>query len=122
MIAVRECERHIFSRRSSEKSRGMRATPDGMRTAMCAGQDCATSVPFSVSVLVVSVIVCVIVAAIVNVASFTNVEIGAHASVSFYAPSLSALLLTCLTLTGLARLAGLQSLVGLSTGLAISTA
>ena len=118
IIAVRACERHIFSRRSSEKSRGMRATPDVMQTAKRAGQDRATSVPFSVSVIVV----CVIVAAVVNVASFTNVKIGAHASVSFYAPSLSALLLTCLTLTCLARLAGLQSLVGLSTRLAISTA
>ena len=100
----------------------MQATSDVMRTAMRAGQERATSVPFSVSVTVVSVIICVIVAVVVHVASFTNFEIGAHAPVSFYAPSLSALLLTCLTLTGLARLAGLQSLVGLSTRLAISTA
>jgi len=100
----------------------MQATPDVMRTAMRAGQERATCVPFSVSVIVRSVNVCVIVAAVVHVASFTNVEIGAHAPVSLFASSLSALLLACLTLTGLARLAGLQSLVGLSTRLAISTA
>jgi hypothetical protein len=68
------------------------------------------------------VVVCISVAAVVNVVSITNFEIGAHAPVSLCALLLLAFLLTNLTLTGLARLAGLQSLVGLTTKLATSTA
>jgi hypothetical protein len=67
-------------------------------------------------------VVCISVAAVVNVISITNFEIGAHAPVSLCALLLLAFLLTSLTLTGLARLAGLPSLVGLTTKLATSTA
>jgi hypothetical protein len=63
----------------TEKSRGMRSTPDIMQDVIRAGQD-------------------------------------------YYALLLFALLLTTLTLTGLARLSGLRSLVGLKTMLATSTA
>ncbi len=96
----------------------MQATPGIMRTAMCAGQDYIERVPLSISALVV----CVSVASVVNVASTWNFETGAHMPVSLYALMLLAFLLTGLILTGLARLAGLQSLVGLTTRLATSTA
>ncbi len=100
----------------------MQATPGIMRTAIHAGQACVECVPFSVSVIRVYVVVCISVAAVVNVVSITNFEIGAHAPVSLCAFLLLAFLLTSLTLTGLARLAGLPSLVGLTTKLATSTA
>lgn len=96
----------------------MQATPDIMQTAIRAGQDYIERVPFSVSVLVV----CVGVASVVNVAIITNFETGAHAPVSLYALLLLAFLSTGLILTGLARLAWLQGLVGLTTRLATSTA
>lgn len=85
-----------------------------------ANQTLIARVPFSVSAL----IICVIATAVVNVATVTIIETGAHASVSLYANLfLASLLLTSLTLTGLARLAGLRSLVGLTTTrLATSTA
>jgi hypothetical protein len=65
---------------------------------------------------------CFCATAVVPHVSMTNVETGAHAPVSFCANLLLAFLLTGLALTGLARLAGLQSLVGLSTELATGTA
>jgi hypothetical protein len=99
----------------------MQATPGIMRTTIHAGHACVERVPFSVSVIRVYV-VCIIVAAVGNVINITNFEIGAHAPVSLCALLLLAFLLTNLTLTGLARLAGLQSLVGLTTRLATSTA
>ncbi len=103
----------------------MQATPDIMPNAIGAGQDCVEHVPFSVSVMVVYVVVCVSVAAVVsvvavvNAASITNFEIDAHASISLYPLSF---LSTSLTLTGLARLTRLPSLAGLTTRLATSTA
>jgi hypothetical protein len=100
----------------------MRATASTMRAATRAGQAYVERVPFSVSVIVVYVIVCISVAAIVYVASFTNFEIGAHAPISLYARLLLAFLSTSLILTGLARLIGLKGLVGLTTRLATSTA
>ena len=100
----------------------MQATPGIMQTATSAGQDYVERVPFSVSVIVVYVIVCVSVAAIVYVAGITNFEIGAHAPVSLYALLLLAFLSTSLILTGLARLIGLKGLVGPTTRLATSTA
>ena len=102
----------------AEKRRGMRTTPGIMRIAICVGQDCVEHVPFFVSAIIVSVSA----AATANVVSITNFETGAHAPVSFCALLLLALLLTSLTLTSLARLAGLESLVGLTTKLATSTA
>src|SRR3989440_12287795 len=109
----------LFNRRlcdsRAERRRGMRATPGIMRTII---HVCVECVPFSVSVIRVYV-VCVIVAAVGNVISIANFEIGAHAPISLC----TLLLLTfLLTLTCLARLAGLQSLVGLTTRLATSTA
>ena len=83
-----------------------------MRTALYTGQVCIECVLFCVSVILECV----------SVAAGENVEIGAHASVSCCALLLFAFLLPCLTLTGLARLVGLQSLVGLTMKLATSTA
>src|SRR5258708_38097773 len=100
----------------------MQAPPVIMRVAMHAAQACVECVPFSVSFIKVYVVVCISVAAVVNVVSITNFEIGPHAPVSLCALLLLAFPLTNLTLTGLARLAGLQSLVGLTTKLATSTA
>jgi hypothetical protein len=94
----------------------MQATPNMMRGAIDAGQGCFQHVPFSKSV----VVVCVSVAAVVHITSIINLEIDASASISFYALLLLAFLLTSLTLTGLARLAWLTSLVGLTTRLATS--
>ena len=99
----------------------MQATPGIMRTIIHAGHACVECIPFSVSVIRVYV-VCIIVAAVGNVISITNFEIGAHAPISLCALLFLAFLLTNLPLTGLARLAGLQSLVGLTTRLATSTA
>ena len=100
----------------------MRATPYISWTARCVGQDCVEHVPVSVTVVVAYIVVCISIATIVNVASITNVEIGAQASVSLYALLLLALLSTRLTLTGLARLNRLRSLVGLTMRLATSLA
>ena len=103
----------------------MRATPDIMQAFNRAGQNHVELVPFSVSVIgfyVFAYSVCKRVTNVVSVLSFTNEETGAHAAVSSCAMLLFALLLTCLTLTGLARLNGLRSLVGLTTMLATSTA
>src|SRR6266849_1704216 len=98
----------------------MRITPDMMWTTIHAGQACVKHAPFSVSVIYV--VVCVSVAAVVNVVGITDFETGAHAPVSLCEMLLLAFPLTSLTLTGLTRLAGLQSLVGLTTRLATSTA
>ena len=100
----------------------MRATPGMMRTTTCAGQACVERVPFSVSVMIIYVVVGISVAAVVNVVGITDFETGAHAPVSLCEMLLLAFPLTSLTLTGLTRLAGLQSLVGLTTRLATSTA
>ena len=103
----------------------MQAIPDIMQAFNRAGQNHVELVPFSVSAIGIYVFayaVCKSVSNVVNVLSFTNVETGAHAAVSLCAMLLFALLLTCLTLTGLARLSGLRSLVGLRTRLATSTA
>jgi hypothetical protein len=96
----------------------MEATPDIMRTALRIDQDSMECVPFSFSVL----LICFCVAAEVTVVRIAPVESGAYASNSFCAPLLLALLLLGLTLMGLARLAGLQSLAGLMTRRATSTA
>src|SRR5438876_3365132 len=103
----------------------MQATPDIMQAFNRAGQNHVELVPFSASVIGIYVFayaVCESVSNTVNVLSFTNVETGAHAAVSLCAMLLFALLLTCLALTGLARLSGLRSLVGLRTVLVTSTA
>jgi len=88
-----------------------------MRVARCAGQACVERVPFSVSVLMI----CASAAAVVHVVSMTHKETGTRAPVSLCV-MLLAFLLANLTLTGLARLDGLQSLVGLTPRLATSTA
>jgi hypothetical protein len=103
----------------------MRATSDIMQAFNRAGQNYVELVPFSVSVIgsyIFAFGVCESVSNVVNVLSFTNVETGTHAAVSTCAMLLFAFLLTCLTLTGLARLNGLRSLVGLTMKLATSTA
>ena len=103
----------------------MRSTMGIMQDFTRTGQDIVASVPFSVSIIgsyVFVCTVCVSVAAVVNVVSIRHIETAAQAAVSFCALFFFALLLTCLTLTGLARLSGLRSLVGLRTRLATSTA
>jgi hypothetical protein len=103
----------------------MRAIPDIMQAFNRAGQNHVELVLFSVSVIgfyVFAYTVCERVTNVESVLSFTNEEIGAHATVSSCAMLLFALLLTYLTLTGLARLNGLRSLVGHTTMLATSTA
>lgn len=100
----------------------MRATPGIMRISTCAGQASVESAPFSVSVMIVYVVVCTGVAAVVNVVSIMTFETGSYGPVSLCAMLFLALLLTNLTLTGLTRLVGLQSLVGLKTKLATNTA
>ena len=90
-----------------------------------AGQNYVELAPFSVSVIGIYIFafgVCASVSNVVNVLSFTHVEVIAHAAVSTCALLLCAFLLTRLTLTGLARLNGLRSLVGLTMKLATSTA
>ena len=103
----------------------MRATPDIKQAFNRAGQNYVELVPFSVSVIGIYIFaytVCESVSNVVNVLSFTNVETGAHAAVSLCVLLLFAFLLTRLTLTGLARLNGLRSLVGLTMRLATSSA
>ena len=96
----------------------MRTIAGTMRVARCTGQACVERVPFSVSVLMI----CASAAAVVRVVSITHKETGARVPVSLCANLLLAFLLANLTLTGLARLDGLQSLVGLTPRLATSTA
>ena len=96
----------------------MRTIAGIMRVARCAGQACVERVPFSVSVLMI----CASAAAVVHIVSMMNKETGARVPVSLCANLLLAFLLANLTLTGLARLDGLQSLVGLTPRLATSTA
>ena len=102
-----------YGLRPSGKTKG-----STMRVARCAGQACVERVPFSVSVLMI----CASAAAVVHVVSMTHKETGARVPVSLCANLLLAFLLANLTLTGLARLDGLQSLVGLTPRLATSTA
>lgn len=83
-----------------------------------AGQTCVEHAPFSVSGSIVHIVAAIV----VSVVGMTKKETGAYAPVSLCAHLLPALLLTSLTLTGLARLRGLQRLVGLTTGLATNTA
>ena len=124
MVVVKQLERRFLTgvHEIPEKRRGMRTTPDMMWTTIRADQVCVERVPFSMSVIIVYVVVYVRVAAVVNVVSIAHKETGAQAPVSLCAMLLIALLLTSLTLTCLTRLAGLQSLVGLTTRLATSTA
>ena len=103
----------------------MRATPDIKQAFNRAGQNYVELVPFSVTVIGIYIFalgVCVSVSNIVNVLSFSHVEVGIRAAVSTCATILFAFLLTCLTLIGLARLNGLRSLVGLTMRLATSSA
>ena len=100
-----------YGLRPSGKTKG-----STMRIAGCTGRACVERVPFSVSVLIISA------AAVVHIVSMTHKETGALVPVSLYANLLLTFLLANLTLTGLARLAGLQSLVGLTPRLATSTA
>jgi hypothetical protein len=111
--------------RSAEKNRRMRATPVIMQTFNRTGQDHLELVPYSVYALGIYIFVsgvCVSLFNVVNTISFAYIEVGAHASVSTCAVLLFAFLLTCLTLTGLARLHGLRSLVGLTMRLATNSA
>jgi hypothetical protein len=111
--------------RSVEKNRRKRATPVIMQTFNRTGQDHIELVPSSVYAIgfYISVFgVCVNVFNVVNALSFSPVEVGTHAAVSTCAAILFALLLTHLTLIGLARLNGLRSLVGLTMKLATSSA
>ena len=100
----------------------MRATPVIIQTFNPTGQDHVELVPFSVFALGIYIFVSGICVSLVNVISFAHVEVGAHAAVSTCVVLLFAFLLTRLTLTGLARLHGLSSLVGLTMRLATNSA
>ena len=94
-----------------------------MQTFNHSGRDHVELVPSSVYVIGIYIFafgVCV--SNVVNVLNFAHVEVSAYAAVSTCALLLFAFLLTRLTLTGLARLNGLRSLVGLTMRLATSTA
>jgi hypothetical protein len=111
--------------RSAEKNRRMRATPVIMQTFNRTGQDHVELVPYSVYALGIYIFVsgvCVSLFNVVNIISFAHFEVGTHAAVSTCAVLLFAFLLTRLTLTGLARLHGLRSLVGLTMRLATNSA
>jgi hypothetical protein len=103
----------------------MRTTPVRMQTFNGTGQDHVELVPSSVYAIGIYIFafgVCAIVSNVVNVLNFTHVKAGAQTAVSTGAVLLFAFLLTRLTLTSLARLNGLRSLVGLTMRLATSTA
>ena len=100
----------------------MRSTHDCMQASIRAGQKHVELVPFSVSVIRFYIFAYGVSTVIANVVSFANVETGAHATFFLCVVLLCAFLLTYLTLTGLARLSRLRSLVGLMTRLATNTA
>ena len=103
----------------------MRAIPVNMQTFNRTGQDHVELVPSSVYAIGIYIFVfgiCVSVFNVVNVLSASHVEVGTRAAVSTCAAILFAFLLARLTLTGLARLNGLRSLVGLTMRLATSSA
>ena len=103
----------------------MRATPVIMQTFNRTGQDHVELVPSTVYAMGIYIFVlgvCVSTSNVVNVLSFSHVEVGTHAVVSTCAVLLFAFLLTRLTLIGLARLHGLRSLVGLTMRLATNSA
>ena len=124
MITIKEGNA-TSSWRSAEKNRRMRATPVIMQTFNHTGQDHVELVPFSVYAIGIYIFVfgvCISVSNLVNLLSFSHVEIGTHAAISTCAALILAFLLTRLTLTGLARLHGLRSLVGLTMRLATNSA
>jgi len=118
-------ENEDSSWRSAAKNRRMRATPVIMQTLNGAGQDQIELVSSSVYAIGIYIFlsgICVSLSNIVNVLSFSHVEIGTHAAISTCAALILAFLLTRLTLIGLARLNGLRSLVGLTMRLATNSA
>ncbi len=66
--------------------------------------------------------ICISLFNVTNLLAFSHVDTSAHALISTCAALLFALLLTLLTLTCLARLNGLRSLVGLTMRLAPNSA
>jgi hypothetical protein len=114
-----------FSWRLADKNRIMRATPVIMQTFNRTDQVHVELVPSPVYATAIYIFVfgiCVSLFNIVNVLSFSQVELGTYAAASTCAALFLAFLLTHLTLTGLARLNGLRSLVGLTMRLAINSA
>ena len=108
----------------AEMGKGMRAASGSIQIGIHADQGYVEHVPFGVSARVVYPvvnIVCVCVVAVVYVVSSTYFETGAQASVSLCGLLHLTSLLASLTLTGLARLGGLRSLVGLLTKRATHT-
>lgn len=103
----------------------MRATAVIMQNFNRTDQDYAEFVPSSVYAMAIYIFlsgICFSLFNIVNILSFSHIEAGTSAVVSTCAALLLAFLLTRLTLTGLARLNGLRSLVGLTLRLAINSA
>jgi hypothetical protein len=110
---------------SGVQQRRMQATPVIMQTFNSTDQGHIELVPFSVYALgnyIFVTGVCVSLFNVVNIISFAHSEMGMHSAVSTCAMLLFAFLLTRLTLTGLARLHGLRSLVGLTMRLATNSA
>ena len=111
--------------RSVKKNRRMRATPNIIQTFNPTGQRHVELVPspvYAMGIYIFVFSVCVSASNVVKVLSYTHVETDAQTAVSTCAMLLFAFLLTRLALTGLARLNGLRSLVGLTMRLATSTA
>ncbi len=101
----------------------MRATPGIKQSFNRTGQDHIELVPYSVYALGIYILVSGVCVSLFNVVKvISHVEVGVHAAVSTCALLLFAFLLTRLTLTGLARLHGLSSLVGLTMRLATNPA
>ena len=103
----------------------MRATLITMQTFNHIGQDHIELVPssvYAVGIYIFVFSVCVSASNVFNVVGISHVEAGTHAAISTCAAILFALLLSRLTLTCLARLNGLRSLVGLRMRLATNSA
>ena len=100
----------------------MRATSVIKQNRNRTGQYNIDLVPFSVFAIGIYAFMFGVCTSLFNVVNFSHVETGTHAFVSACAALLFALLLTHLTLTCLARLNGLRSLVGLTLRLATNSA
>jgi len=114
-----------FSWRSADTNGRMRATPVIMQTFNHTDQIHGVLAPSSVYAIGIYFFmfgIFVSLSNIVNILRLSQVEVGTHAAVSTCAAILFALLLPRLTLTGLARLHGLRSLVGLMMRLATNSA
>ncbi|HYX49578.1 MAG TPA: hypothetical protein VE843_07535 [Ktedonobacteraceae bacterium] len=120
MISTQEGERNSWL--AFSRDRRMRTTSVIIQSCNRTDQYNIDLVPSSVLAIGIYAFIFGICTSIFNVVNFSHVETGTHAFVSACAALLFALLLTRLTLTCLARLNGLRSLVGLMMRLATNSA